>query len=374
MDGRANLVLSITSMNVSIIRIVSGLAALLISLNLMGQSSPQPGSSLAKFEPPAGKCLVFIGQDLGAVGGLDSHNDGYVDHFNSPTGITTYTNLSPGGESYGYYFRGLDGLTTKANWGAGDICAQCQLEDEDFQHSLLAIGLSLVGHEKDIAKGKRDHLIRELGAWITALGDRPVFLRVGYEFDGWDWNHYEKKHYLGAWQRIHTVFAEMGVNNVAFVWQSKGTGSGQDVLEDWYPGDDLVDWVGYSYFGSPDTEMLTFARRHGKPVFIAEATPVHEMDGLFFNTLLSDEAIAEKAWRQWFEPFFETINQNADVIKAFSYINANWSKQAMWITNPVFRQVDSRIQVSAYVAERWRKELDREKYLKPSAKLWQGDY
>lgn len=67
---------------------------------------------LAKFEPPAGSCLVFIGQDLGSVGGLEDYNDGYFDHFPPAAGITTYTNLSPGGESYGYYFRGLDGLKT----------------------------------------------------------------------------------------------------------------------------------------------------------------------------------------------------------------------------------------------------------------------
>ncbi|MEM6770061.1 MAG: glycosyl hydrolase [Bacteroidota bacterium] len=323
------------------------------TLPLLGQQAPK-----AKFEPPAGKCLLFVGQDLGAVGGLDDYDDGYLDHFPPPTGITTYTNLSPGGESFGYYFKGLDGLKTKANWGAGDICAQCQLEDPDFKHSLLAIGLSLVNHEKAIGRGQRDDLIRELATWIKSLGGRPVFLRVGYEFDGWAWNHYERKHYLRAWRRIHTIFREKAVDNVAFVWQSKGTGSDQALLDDWYPGDDLVDWVGYSYFGSPDQEMLTFARRHGKPVFIAEATPVRETDGLFFNTRLSDPEIAQTVWDQWFATFFATLHDNADVIKAISYINANWPAQPMWLNNPVFQQVDARLQVSGYVRARWLESLN----------------
>lgn len=339
---------------------------------LHGQTSVQAVErSLAKFEPPPGQFLFFIGQDLGAIGGLDQYKEGYCDSFDVPAGFTTYTNFSPGGESFGFIARGNDGIKRKANWGAGDNCAQCVVDDPDFQHSLVSIGLSLVDHEKAVAKGDRDHLIRELGEWIKGLGRRPVFLRIGYEFDGWDWNHYKKKHYLAAWQRIHSIFSEMEVENVAFVWQSKGTGSNQEVLEEWYPGDELVDWCGYSYFGGPDQEMIVFARKHGKPVFIAEATPVFEMDGLYFDTRLTNPKIAKHAWEQWFVPFFETLHKNADVIKAFSYINVNWSAQAMWVTNPTFQQVDSRIQVSELISERWKAEVAKPSYPKPSAALWE---
>lgn len=327
--------------------------------------------SLAKFEPADGQCLFFIGQDLGAIGGLDKYTKGYCDAFEMPVGFTTYTNFSPGGESFGFIAQGNDGIKSKANWGAGDNCAQCVIDDSDFQYSLVSIGLSLVDHEKAVAKGDRDHLIRELGDWIKGLGKRPVFLRIGYEFDGWGWNHYKKKHYLGAWERIHSIFTKMEVNNVAFVWQSKGAGTNQETLEEWYPGDELVDWCGYSYFGKPDEEMLVFARKHQKPVFIAEATPVFEMDGLYFDTRLSHPKIAERAWEQWFIPFLKTIHDNADIIKAFSYINVNWSEQAMWVINPTFQQVDSRIQVSEFISEKWRAEMTKPSYPKPSTALWE---
>lgn len=131
---------------------------------------------------------------------------------------------------------------------------------------------------------------------LKQLND-PFFLRIGYEFDGWSWNHYNKKNYLKAWKRIHTLLTEMEVKNVAYIWQSKGSGSNQDVLEDWYPGDDLVDWCAYSYFGNPDTEMLTFARKHNKPVFIAEASPTLQTDNLFFDTDLKKERIAKRTWQ-----------------------------------------------------------------------------
>ena len=324
----------------------------------------------AKFEPKNGECLFFIGQDLQAIGGLKNYTDGYCNHFDIPAGITLYTNFSPGDESFGYYQKGNDGIKTIANWGAEDSCAQCYIDNPNFNNSLLAIGLSLVNHEKKVAKGEHDNLIKELGEWIKSTS-RPVFLRIGYEFDGWDWNNYNKKHYLAAWKRIHQVFDDMKIDNVAFVWQSKGWDSNQKVLEDWYPGDDLVDWCAYSYFGNPDTEMLTFARKHNKPVFIAEATPVLENGGLFFDSYLSKPDVAKRAWNQWFIPFIKTLNDNKDLIKAFSYINVNWSVQPMWITNPVFQKVDSRIQESDYISEKWIEEFSKPRYLKPTSELFE---
>ena len=315
-----------------------------------------------KFAPKAGKCLVFVGQDLSATGGLDNYSRGYSDHFETPAGVTVYTNLSPGGESYGYYNKGLDGLKTKANWGAGDSWANAYLQDSTYANSALAIGLSLVNHEKKIAKGLHDELIIELATWIKSI-KRPVFLRIGYEFDGWDWNHYQRKPYLKAWGRIHSIFQKLKVDNVPFVWQSKGTGSDQKVLEAWYPGDALVDWCAYSYFGAPDTEMIQFARKHKKPVFIAEATPVRQSENLYFETDLKKEDMGQKIWKEWFEPFFDTIEQNSDVIKAFSYINADWSSQPMWITNPVFQKVDARLQVNEYIRKKWKAEMEKDRYL-----------
>ena len=322
-----------------------------------------------KFEPENGKCYVFIGQDLKATGGLDNYDSGYTDYFETPAGITVYTNLSPGNESYGHYNKGLDGLKNKANWGAGDSWAELYLQDPTYQNSALAIGLSFVNNEKNVSKGKHDHLVEKLAHWIKAA-NRPVFLRIGYEFDGWSWNHYNRKHYLGAWKRIHSIFKALQVENVAFVWQSKGTGSGQKILEQWYPGDDMVDWVGYSYFGQPDQEMLVFARKHKKPVFIAEATPVRQVDNLYFDSDLKNKNLEKVIWQEWFVPFFKTLKNNSDVIKAFSYINSDWSSQPMWTANPTFQKVDSRIQMSSYISEQWKKEMNDSRYLNASSELW----
>ena len=117
--------------------------------------------------------------------------------------------------------------------------------------------------------------------------------------------------------------------------------------------------------------MLDFARRHNKPVFIAEATPVRGQDNLFYSVQLKNEQEAEKIWEAWYQPLIETLHKNKDVIKAVSYINANWSEQPMWKTTPLFRQVDARIQTSTYISKKWRAEFYQDRYLKPTVDLWE---
>ena len=323
-----------------------------------------------KFVPKNGGCLLFVGQDLESVGGLENYNNGYVDHFKTPAGITLYTNLSPHHCSFGSYLWGLDGLTEVSDWGAGESCGDLYLESEKFNNTAIAIGVSFVNNEKKVANGELDDLIVKLAQWVKTT-QRPVLLRIGYEFDGWDWNHYNRKDYLKCWQKITQIFKEEKVDNVAFVWQSKGNGTNQKTFEKWYPGDDLVDWVGYSYFGQPDEEMLHFARAHNKPVFIAEATPVRQMDGLYFDCDLKKENLSKVIWKEWYAPFFETLKKNQDIIKAVSYINANWSEQTMWVYNPTFQKVDARIQMNTYITQKWKEQLDSLKLIHASNQLYE---
>ena len=110
----------------------------------------------AKFEPEDGKCLVIIGQDLGAIGGVKNYDEGYVDFFKAPAGFTIYTNFRTGDTSYGYIYKGLDGIDSINNWGSGDCSARLQCNSEVLKNSVMAIGLELVNHEKEVAVGKSD--------------------------------------------------------------------------------------------------------------------------------------------------------------------------------------------------------------------------
>ena len=59
---------------------------LLLSLFAFGVAEAQ--EITGRFAPPAGKVLVFAGQDNASVGGTETHHDGYVENIGIPGGIT----------------------------------------------------------------------------------------------------------------------------------------------------------------------------------------------------------------------------------------------------------------------------------------------
>lgn len=327
-----------------------------------------------KFEPADGKVLVFAGQELQAIGGLPAYHDGYFDHFPPAAGFTMYTNFLPGTNSYGHTMKGLDGLTTTDNWGDGPSNMSLQVASPTFRNSCLAIGLAIsAGNDVTTAEGGRDDLIIRLGKWLKGLGNRPVFLRIGYEFDGYDWNHYKPASYIAAFRRIRHMLDSMGVRNVAYVWQSRGAGATLDDFNAFYPGDDYVDWCGYSFFTPAEAHhpMIAFARKHHKPLMIAEATPVlPEAGGKIRPLDLSSAADAEVAWQQWFVPFFKTITSNPDVIKAFSYICSDWKSRIMWITVPYYQNLDARLWLDPTLESRWKNEISKPAFLNASDTLF----
>ncbi|WP_194765711.1 glycoside hydrolase family 26 protein [Tamlana sp. I1] len=340
------------------------------------EQAVQPKRPLAKFEPEDGEVLLFAGQELEAVGGLSDYNDGYLDYFERPAGWTTYTNINPGETSFGRTQEGLDGIYETNDWGDNDYNATLQLNDPDFENMILAIGLQFVNHEEKVANGTHDAYIDKLANFLLSLGKRPVFLRIAYEFDGDPWNHYDRKLTIKAYQRIVDKLREKGVTNTAYVWQSTGFVSNQEQLEAWYPGDAYVDWCSFSFFNRwKEQEMIEFARKKGKPVFIAEAAPTisdfnTKFTGQTKETKLGNPEQAEEAWQKWFLPLFKTIDDNPDVVKAVSYINCYWESHPMWKDNPTFQYVDSRLQLSDTLSKRWKKITSQPKYIKSSENLY----
>jgi mannan endo-1,4-beta-mannosidase len=120
---------------------------------------------------------------------------------------------------------------------------------------------------------------------------RRVLLRFGFEFNG-DWFTWagDPKGYVRAWKRIRSIFAEVGADNVVWVWSPNITshpGSPENRMHAYYPGDEHVDWVavdGYNWgddhkpwhkwtsFEGLFADVLDdFAKRYAtKPVMIAE--------------------------------------------------------------------------------------------------------
>nr|WAB55569.1 beta-1,3-xylanase [synthetic construct] len=281
------------------------------------------------------KILLVIGQDLNSVG---EYAKGYAPE---PAGVTTYTDIAT-----------LDGLCNDADWGAGLINAKKYLEE--FPNSALVIGLYMVNMVDGVSSGEYDRQIETLAEFIKEA-NRPVYLRIGYEFDG-DWNSYNPEKYRVAFRYIHEKLRNLAGENKSFVWQSASRNYQKPDLSLWYPGDDYVDWVGLSYFAP--AEVLAFARLHNKPVMISEATPQRYdlLDGPSGKNRV--KKTPEEIWNEWFKPFFEFMYENSDVIKGFAYINADWDSQPMW-GPPNGYWGDSRVQVNPIIRNLWQKEIKK---------------
>ena len=324
-----------------------------------------------RFTPPPGRTLLIIGQDLDSVRGYVEATGG------PPGGVTTYTDLSEGEHE-----TLLLGLMEPADWGAGRIHGADLVST--YPESALAIGLFLVDRTGSnlthIADGTHDNAIDRLGAFIRNAG-RPVFLRIGYEFDG-PWNHYEPEAFVEAFRHIVDRLRERGVDHFATVWQSfAGSAAryGGHPVTAWYPGDDYVDWFGTSWFEAEPAAhdaFVALARQHHKPVMIAEATPRgFDLERLTFSPVSDGRSFssldADSVWTAWFEPFFRYVHENADVIRAVAYINADWKNQAMWAVDANNGYWgDSRIQANPRILERWRAEISGPSWLHGSPGLF----
>ncbi len=307
----------------------------------MKTSSPQNTSIMplkGKFIPPAGKTLFLVGQDVGTI-------DGYLkDVSPSVAGFMIYTSTA-----------NTEGLTESADYGAGESNASHYTDNRKYDNTVLQLGLYMVDDLDNINNGKRDSNIEKIGKWIKST-KRPLYLRIGYEFDG-SWNHYDPEAYVKAYRKIVDMFRKMKVENVAYVWASAGAGTyKKHPITDWYPGDDYVDWVGISVFRQFDSSLGTeadmkklfdFAKTKNLPVGITESTPYGSKGG-----------IPDAKWDSWFKKVFKLIEEND--IRMFCYINANWDEQKMWKGQG---WGDCRIQNNPKIKENWLKEIGKDRYL-----------
>jgi hypothetical protein len=218
-----------------------------------------------------------------------------------------------------------------------------------------------------------DQLLDRLAAF-----QRPIFLRFGYEFDG-PWNQYDPDPFQAAWIKFYRRMKEKQIDNIALVWQSAASCDGTHgahPLEAWYPGDEFVDWVGLSYFAlahcdfAPGDAVLNLARQHGKPVMIAESTPQgYDVGQLTYSTDGKDfrHLTPGNLWNGWFQPFFDFVRKNMDVIKAVTYLNTDWASRG---TDANGYRGDARVQANKGILEKWKAEVADARYLQAAPDLF----
>ena len=260
-----------------------------------------------------------------------------------------------------YYFgdwASLNASTGAQAWFAR-VAAELEADagpDGAFTCVQLGLQLPLNGGEARIANGEYTSALEALRVGLLAL-QRPIWLRVGYEFNG-QWNNYSAATYVGAFRAIAAALHADPVLNLtcALVWD----GSCDTTVDPtpFWPGADVVDWQGVNIFSSssaPTTApqscpwyWATDARAAGIPLMIGEATP----RGL--NT--SDPG--GRALQAWFEPFLAMLAAFQPAL--ISYIDMDWPvEDKRWVG-----WGDSRLEVpaAAPIAAVWVQELQKPVY------------
>ena len=225
---------------------------------------------------------------------------------------------------------------------------------------MLQVGLSMtqeagngslpVPYTDAVANGSKD---KEIDGFLTALEQLglPVYIRIGYEFNGQSWNGYEATSYKNAFVYVANKIRDRKNLSAATVWCIVASG-GTANFESFYPGDTYTDWWAIDLFSATDfTENLTnrfidSAHAHQKPLMIGEATPrfVGVMGGA-------------SSWNTWFVPYFNFIHTHKGV-KMSSYINWNWASYPQWASwgNAILSQ-------NSLVESRFSAALDSALYL-----------
>lgn len=191
----------------------------------------------------------------------------------------------------------------------------------------------------------------KLLAWVNSYpeAERPrLSIRFAHEFNG-NWYPYSNTPvaYTAAWQHIHDMFTEMGVNeHVDWVWSASKTNV--DDYSDftvYYPGDDYVDWTsldgynwgsnyvsgGWSSFSTifDEAYQILVANYPAKPIMIAETGSAEPYD--LPNTqygMYGDDSDAFESKTLWISDMLRDLETTYPAVRALSLFNIN--KELGW--------------------------------------------
>jgi mannan endo-1,4-beta-mannosidase len=113
---------------------------------------------------------------------------------------------------------------------------------------------------------------------VRSLG-RTVFLRWFAE-------------YILAYQRIRTIFQQVGATNVSFVWAPSAALSATSAIR-FYPGSEYVNWVGTDLYDRPPTTSC-----EGPPSTCRDFQSEYETAYGLYSVLGKPMMITETGWAE----------------------------------------------------------------------------
>lgn len=130
---------------------------------------------------------------------------------------------------------------------------------------------------------KMDRYLKEISQLFAKYSDVPVYLRFAAEFDSWDVLA-EADDFKSAFRYVSEYFKKRN-SNVAIVWSPNQASNWYVDIDDYYPGDKYVDWVG----------MSLYAKRYFKgDRYQSEANEIIFKTGINSDPVIAVKDIVEK--------------------------------------------------------------------------------
>ncbi len=233
-----------------------------------------------------------------------------------------------------------------------------------YSNKAAQLSLQFDDREEQITSGAHDVLLTEFGNKFLSI-NRPLYLRLGFEVNG-GWNNYDVNHFIPAFRYIVDFWDNMGVTNVAYIWNVHIMDSPLDYMA-WYPGDNYVHWWSHEVLGPASdpnwnhnapavVQSRAFcedAVSRGLPVAIGEA-----------SAWFTGVGNGQQSWDDWFDGYFNHINNPAYGVKAY------WHLPHDWTTIPSYETYeDARPSVDPVVKAYWQTEMNEAQYLHETTPL-----
>jgi hypothetical protein len=192
---------------------------------------------------------------------------------------------------------------------------------------------------RKIIDGSFDSYIESWARGVKSL-DYTVAIRFAHEMNGYwyPWaaqaNGNRKGEYVLAWRHVHDIFEAEGATNVVWIWSPNISYENSTPLIDLYPGDEYVDWIGFSgYYGIGGHQEYTSFDELFTPS-IKEVSRFTQKPIVITETGAADDA-GRKA--EWISQLFESLPRHPEIIGV------------VWFEG--VRQADWRVSVSAAAAK-----------------------
>ena len=172
---------------------------------------------------------------------------------------------------------------------------------------------------KAIAEGKFDAYIDKWATDAKNFG-YPFFLRFGHEMNDpyrypWGPQNNKPEDFIAAWKHVRERFHQKGADNAVWVWSPHPAYT----CEEYYPGDDQVDWIGSTTlnYGTVSTwsQWWSFSDTYGKFYELMSKRKKPMMLTEFGSLSVG----GDKA--QWFHEAFESLPTKFPAVKALVFFH-----------------------------------------------------